>query len=69
MRKEIKISDELRDEYLEAYDVIISKIYVDILNDGLTDFNLKILQSFRESKKDFEKKILLINRTQGRRLA
>ncbi len=56
MRKEIKISDELRDEYLEAYDVIISKIYVDIFKDGLTDFNLKILQSFRESKKDFEKR-------------
>nr|DAJ39112.1 MAG TPA: hypothetical protein [Caudoviricetes sp.] len=56
MRKEIKISDELRDEYLEAYDVIISKIYADILKDGLTDFNLKILQSFRESKKDFEKR-------------
>lgn len=56
MRKEIKISDELRDEYLEAYDVIISKIYMDILNGGLTDFNLKNLQSFRESKKDFEKR-------------
>ena len=56
MRKEIKISDELRDEYLEAYDVIISKIYVDILKNGLTDFNLKILQSFQESKKDFEKR-------------
>ena len=56
MRKEIKISDELRDEYLEAYDVIISKIYTDILKDGLTDFNLKNLQSFRESKKDFEKR-------------
>ena len=56
MRKEIKISDELRDEYLEAYDEIISKIYVDIFKDGLTDFNLKILQSFRESKKDFEKR-------------
>jgi len=53
---DIKINDELRDEYLEAYDVIISKIYVDILKDGLTDFNLKILQSFRESKKDFKKR-------------
>lgn len=56
MKKEIKINDELRDEYLEAYDVIISKIYVDILKDGLTDFNLKILKSFRDSKKDFEKR-------------
>lgn len=56
MKKEIKISDELRDEYLEAYDVIISKIYVDILKNGLTDFNVKILQSFQESKKDFEKR-------------
>lgn len=59
-RKKIKnngeLNDELRDEYLEAYDVIISKIYVDILKGGLTDFNLKILQSFRESKKDFEKR-------------
>lgn len=56
MKKEIKISDELRDEYLEAYDVIMSKIYVDILKDGLTDFNLRILQTFRDSKKDFEKR-------------
>ena len=56
MRKEIKINDELRDEYLEAYDEIITKIYADILKNGLTDFNLKILQSFRESKKDFEKR-------------
>ena len=56
MRKEIKISDELRDEYLEAYDVIISKIYVDILKDGLTDFNLRILKAFWDSKKDFEKR-------------
>ena len=56
MRKEIKISDELRYEYLEAYDEIITKIHLDILKDGLTDFNLRILQSFRESKKDFEKR-------------
>ena len=53
---DIKNNDELRYEYLEAYDAIISKIYVDILKDGLTDFNLRILQSFRESKKDFEKR-------------
>ena len=53
---DIKNNEELRNEYLEAYDVIISKIYTDILRDGLTDFNLKILQSFRESKKDFEKR-------------
>lgn len=53
---DIKNNEELRDEYLEAYDEIISKIYVDILNDGLTDFNLKILKSFRDSKKDFEKR-------------
>lgn len=59
-RKKIKnngeLNDELRDEYLEAYDAIISKIYVDILKDGLTDFNLRILKSFRNSKKDFEKR-------------
>ena len=59
-RKKIKnngeLNDELRDEYLEAYDEIISKIYVDILKDGLTDFNLRILKSFRDSKKDFEKR-------------
>lgn len=53
---DIKNNDELRDEYLEAYDVIISKFFVDILRYGLTDFNLKILQSFLESKKDFEKR-------------
>ena len=53
---DIKNNEELRNEYLEAYDAIISKIYVDILKDGLTDFNLKILQGFRESKKDFEKR-------------
>lgn len=51
-----ELNDELRDEYLAAYDEIISKIYVDILRDGLTDFNLKILKSFRDSKKDFEKR-------------
>lgn len=53
---DIKNNEELRNEYLEAYDAIISKIYVDILKDGLTDFNLRILQSFRDSKKDFEKR-------------
>ena len=56
MRKEIKINDELRDEYLEAYDEIITKIRLDILNDGLTEFNVRILKSFQDSKKDFEKR-------------
>lgn len=56
MRKEIKISDELRDEYLEAYDEIITKIRLNILNDGLTEFNVRILNSFQDSKKDFEKR-------------
>ena len=56
MRKEIKISDELRDEYLEAYDEIITKIRLNILNDGLTEFNIRILKSFQDSKKDFEKR-------------
>lgn len=53
---DIKNNEELRNEYLEAYDEIINKIYVDILKDGLTDFNLRILQGFRDSKKDFEKR-------------
>lgn len=53
---DIKNNEELRNEYLEAYDEIINKIYVNILKDGLTDFNLRILQSFRDSKKDFEKR-------------
>ena len=56
MRKEIKINDELRDEYLEAYDEIITKIHLDILKDGLTEFNIRILKSFQDSKKDFEKR-------------
>ena len=56
MRKEIKISDELRDEYLEAYDEIITKISLNILKDGLTEFNIRILKSFQDSKKDFEKR-------------
>lgn len=56
MRKEIKISDELRDEYLEAYDEIITKIHLNILKDGLTEFNVRILNSFQDSKKDFEKR-------------
>jgi hypothetical protein len=56
MRKEIKISDELRYEYLEAYDEIITKIHLDILKDGLTEFNIRILKSFQDSKKDFEKR-------------
>ena len=56
MRKEIKISDELRDEYLEAYDEIITKIQLNILKDGLTEFNIRILKSFQDSKKDFEKR-------------
>lgn len=53
---DIKNNEELRNEYLEAYDEIIFKIHVDILKDGLTDFNLRILQTFRDSKKDFEKR-------------
>lgn len=53
---DVKNNEELRNKYLEAYDEIINKIYVDILRDGLTDFNLKNLQSFRDSKKDFEKR-------------
>lgn len=56
MRKEIKINDELRDEYLGAYDEIINKILVNILKDGLTEFNVRILKSFQDSKKDFEKR-------------
>lgn len=56
MRKEIKINDELRDEYLEAYDEIITKIHLNILKDGLTEFNVIILKSFQDSKKDFEKR-------------
>lgn len=55
-RKKIKNNDNLRNEYLEAYDEIISKIYVNILKDGLTDFNLRIIKLFRDSKKDFEKR-------------
>ena len=59
-RKKIKnngeLNDELRDEYLEAYDEIITKIRLDILNDGLTEFNVRILKSFQDSKKDFEKR-------------
>ena len=53
---DIKNNDELRNKYLEAYDEIIFKIHVDILKDGLTNFNLRILQSFRDSKKDLEKR-------------
>lgn len=56
MKKEIKISDELRDEYLEAYDEIITKIHLNILKDGLAEFNVRILKSFQDSKKDFEKR-------------
>ena len=56
MRKEIKINDELRDEYLEAYDEIITKIHLNISKGGLTEFNVRILKSFQDSKKDFEKR-------------
>lgn len=56
MRKEIKINDELRDEYLEAYDEIITKIHLNILKDGLTEFNVRTLKSFQDSKKDFKKR-------------
>ena len=56
MRKEIKINDELRDKYLEAYDEIITKIHLNILKNGLTEFDIRILKSFQDSKKDFEKR-------------
>ena len=55
-QKRNKINDELRDEYLEAYDEIITKIHLNILKDGLTEFNVRILKSFQDSKKDFEKR-------------
>ena len=55
-RKTKKNIDKLRDEYLEAYDEIITKIHLNILKDGLTEFNVRILKSFQESKKDFEKR-------------
>lgn len=59
-RKTIKNNDELRDEYLKAYDEIISKTFTDILTNilkvGLTDDNLRILNIFLNSKKDFKKR-------------
>ena len=55
-RKTIKNNDELRDEYLKAYDEIISKTFTDILKVGLTDDNLRILNIFLNSKKDFKKR-------------
>lgn len=55
-RKTIKNNDELRDEYLKAYDEIISKTFTDILKVGLTDDNLRILNIFLNSKQDFKKR-------------
>lgn len=59
-RKTIKNNDELRDEYLKAYDEIISKTFTDILTNilkvGLTDDNLRILNIFLNNKKDFKKR-------------
>lgn len=59
-KKTIKNNDELRDEYLKAYDEIISKTFTDILTNilkvGLTDDNLRILNIFLNSKKDFKKR-------------
>lgn len=59
-RKTIKNNDKLRDEYLKAYDEIISKTFTDILTNilkvGLTDDNLRILNIFLNSKKDLKKR-------------
>lgn len=54
--KKRKMTDELRDEYLEAYDKAISKTIMNIMKTGLTEHNVKILHGFMESKKDFEKR-------------
>ena len=54
--KKIKNTDELRDEYLEAYDEAISKTIMNIMKTGLTEQNVRILLTFMESKKDFEKR-------------
>ena len=55
-RKKIKNTDELRDRYLEAYDEIITKCLTNILKTGFTEHNIRILHTFMESKKDFEKR-------------
>ena len=54
--KKRKNTDELRDEYLEAYDEIITKCLTDISKTGFTEHNVRILLGFMESKKDFEKR-------------
>ena len=50
------MTDELRDEYIEAYDEAISKTIMNIMKTGLTEHNVKILHGFMESKKDFKKR-------------
>lgn len=50
------MTDELRDEYLSAYDEAISKTIMNIMKTGLTEHNVRILHWFMESKKDFEKR-------------
>lgn len=54
--KKRKTTDELRDEYLEAYDGAINKTILNIIKTGLTEHNVRILNGFMESKKDFEKR-------------
>ena len=54
--KKRKMTDELRDEYLEAYDGAITKTIMNIMKTGLTEHNVRILHTFMESKKDFEKR-------------
>ena len=54
--KKRKKTDELRDEYLEAYDEIINKCLMNILKSGFTEHNIRILHMFMDSKKDFEKR-------------
>jgi hypothetical protein len=55
-QKNEKMSDELRDEYLEAYDEAISKTVMNIMKNGLTEHNVRILHMFMEDKKDFKKR-------------
>ena len=54
--KKRKMPDELRDEYLEAYDGAITKTIMNIMKTGLTEHNVRILHTFMESKKDFKKR-------------
>ena len=54
--KKRKNNDELLYEYLEAYDEAISKTIMNIMKTGLTEHNVRILHTFMESKKDFEKR-------------